>query len=148
MKPSTVAGLTVRLGRILSLTATMVGAACDVPASQTWVVSWMPDCGLGPCGTNVTIDQGGAITQRGPGTKVTSDDGQCTYLAPITGQWSGTIVMFTMSGGCGDEQLQGFTQGAADGEYGSATSAQGRITWTFTHGIPSITQDWTAYLLH
>lgn len=129
------------------LAATLLSAACDLPASQAWVVSWMPDCGLGTCGTNITIDQGGAISQRGTATMVVSVDGQCSYPAPITGQWSGTIFKFTMNGGGCGEQVQGFTQGEADGEYGSATRAEGTITWTFNDSA-SITQDWTAYLLH
>jgi hypothetical protein len=132
--------------KLLFLT-TILCASCAVPASQIWVVSWMPDCGLGPCGTNVTVDKGGAITQRDAGTKVTSFDGTCTYYAPISGQWSGQIFMFTMNGGCGGEQLQGFTQGDADGEYGDATTAQGSITWTFNNSGP-ITQTWTAYVLN
>lgn len=120
---------------------------CGVPSSQDWVVSWMPDCGLGPCGTNVTIDKGGAISQLDTPTKVVGPDGVCKYPAPITGQWSGKIFKFTMSGGGCGEQVQGFTQGEADGEYGVATKARGTITWTFNKGAP-ITQTWTASLLH
>lgn len=134
--------------KLIALTAALLCSSCAVPPSQIWVVSWMPDCGLGSCGTNVTVLQGGAISQRDTGTRVVSNDGVCTYFAPISGQWSGTIFEFTMSGGgCGGEQLQGFTQGDADGEYGDATTAQGTITWTFNNSA-SITQTWTARLLN
>jgi hypothetical protein len=119
----------------------------SLPASQIWVISWMPDCGLGPCGTNVTVLKGGAISQRGTGTGVVSIDGRCTYSAPISGQWSGTIFKFTMNcGGCG-ELMQGFTQGVANGNYGTATEAHGTISWTFNNS-PTITQTWTASLLN
>jgi hypothetical protein len=123
------------------------GCSPEPPASQVWVISWHPECGLGTCGTNVTIVKGGAITQRDPAMSVPTFDGKCEYSAPITGQWSGRIFEFTMNGGGCGEQMQGFTQGDADGEYGTATSAHGTITWRFNNSGP-ITQTWTAYLLH
>ncbi len=133
--------------RLLVVALSLAFSACGPPASQIWAVSWMPDCGLGSCGTNVTVDHGGAITQRDTGTTVTSNDGQCTYKAPISGQWSGTIFKFTMNGGGCGEILQGFTQGDANGVYGAATSAHGSITWNFNTST-SLTQTWTASLLN
>lgn len=139
--------MSARFTYLRLLAAGLALVSCGPPASQIWAVSWMPDCGLGPCGTNVTVVVGGAITQRDPPTKAISTDGKCTYPAPISGQWSGTIFKFTMNGGGCGEQLQGFTQGTANGEYGAATNANGSITWTFNNG-PSITQTWTATLLN
>ena len=78
--------------------------------------------------------------------RVTTFDGRCTYLAPISGQWSGTIFKFSMSGGGCGEMLQALTQGDANGEYGTATSARGTITWKFNNSGP-ITQTWTAILV-
>lgn len=81
------------------------------------------------------------------GAKVYSADGQCSYYAPVSGQWSGNIFQFSMNGGGCGETVQGFTQGTVNGAYGSATNASGTITWTFNKGGP-ITQGWTAHLLH
>lgn len=117
-----------------------------LPSSQVWVITFA-NCNLGTCGTNVTILKGGAISQKDKGVKVPSSNIACAYYAPISGQWSGTIFKFTMNGGACGEQLQGFTQGTAEGEYGTATTAQGSITWTFNNRGP-ISDTWTARLLY
>lgn len=137
---------------VASLLATSVPTGVEsLPSSQIWVISWMPDCGLGTCGTNVSVLKGGAISQRNTSTRVVSRDGNCSYSAPVSGQWSGTIFKFTMDGGGCNEIVQGFTQGTANGNYGTATSAHGTISWTFNKGAnirPTITQTWTATLLY
>lgn len=115
-----------------------------LPASQVWVITFA-NCNLGTCGTNVTILKGGAISQKGNGVRVAINS--CPYYAPISGQWSGNIFKFTMNGGGCGQQCQGFTQGTAEGEYGTAKRAQGSITWTFNNRGP-ITDTWTATLLY
>ena len=128
---------------IASVIPILSGCKKEIPAQQIWTISWMPNCGLGTCGTSVTILKGGAISQRGPATRVFV--GNCSYTAPVTGQWSGRIFKITMNGGGCGEQVQGFSQGNADGEYGKARTASGTITWTFNNQ-PSIVQTWTARL--
>ncbi len=115
-----------------------------VPASQVWTITWA-DCGLGTCGTSVTVLKGGSITQRNPAPKAFV--GACSYSIPVSGQWSGKIFKITqVGGGCG-ETVQSLSQGDANGEYGKATTAHGTVTWTFNKG-PSVTDTWTARLSH
>ncbi len=117
-----------------------------LPASQVWVINF-DNCPIGTCGTNVTILKGGAISQKDNAVRVVSKNGSCTYPAPVSGQWSGTIFKFTMNGGgCSGEQIQGYTQGVAVGEYGTATNAHGTISWTFNNR-PTETDTWKAILL-
>lgn len=132
---------------LLCLTTVFIGCKkLFLPSSQVWVIHFA-NCNLGTCGTNVTITKGGAISQKDNGVRVTTFNGACTYYAPVSGQWSGTIFKFTMNGGACGEQCQGFTQGTAEGEYGTATRAHGSITWTFNNSGP-ISDTWTAELLH
>lgn len=125
-----------------------ITSSCEKEAaSQTWVITFA-NCPIGTCGTNVTVLKGGAISQKGSAIQVVSLGGTCRYPAPISGQWSGTIFKFTMNGGgCSGEQIQGFTQGDSEGEYGKATKARGKITWTFNNSTP-VTDTWTAILLN
>lgn len=96
-----------------------------LPVSQVWVITFA-NCNLGTCRTNVTILKGGAISQKDNGVRVVTN-GSCSYFAPISGQWIGNIFKFTMNGGGCGQQFQGFTQGTAEGEYGTARKAQGSI---------------------
>lgn len=137
-----------RLARMATVLAVLLLAGCPeltgVPSSQVWVITWT-NCALGTCGTNVTILKGGSISQRG--TPPRAFVGACSYPLPVSGQLSGRIFKISQeSSGCG-EFAKSLSQGDANGEYGTATSARGTMTWTFLKG-PSVTDTWTATLLY
>ena len=137
-----------RLARMATVLSFLLLTGCPeltgVPASQVWVITWA-NCALGTCGTNVTILKGGSISQRG--TPPRAFVGACSYALPVSGQLSGKIFKINQeSSGCG-EFAKSLSQGDANGEYGTATSAHGTMTWTFLKG-PSVTDTWIATLLY
>ena len=126
-------GLTV-LAMTFVLTVSYGGSCSDLlgpPASQNWLVI-DEENELGRITmTYVTVLKGGAISQGG-GTYVQDVTGTCSFQVPLSGNWNGTIVRITSTGGaCG----VGYTltmEGDANAKYGDGDSMDGTYHITYT----------------
>ena len=107
------------------------------PSTQTWVlIDTQAQIGDGIRNvTYLTIDKGGAVNQ-GSGAFKVDVTASCSYQVPLSGNWSGTAVHITSTGGgCGAGYILTM-DGTANGAYGSATSMSGtyRISYSGIFG--------------
>jgi hypothetical protein len=125
--------------------ADLIGAA---PTSQEWLVVDNQN-NLGRITTTyVTVLNGGATSQAG-GPYRMDVTGSCSFLVPLSGNWNGSVVRLTSTGGsCGVGYVLTM-EGTSNGNYGDADTITGtyRITYNgaWTGGD---TGSWRATLVH
>lgn len=139
---------------VLVLAPLLAAASCDlgaltgggVPASQSWIISdESGNISVQPQ-TYMSVLKGGAMSQ-GPSPW---HDGttNCTFNIPLSGNWNGTVVIVTSTGGgCGIGYILTLT-GTANGEYGTADRIDGTYRISYTGGWPSSSGNWAAFLSH
>ena len=119
-----------------------------VPASQSWLVVDNQN-NLGRITTTyISVLKGGATSQGG-GPYRMDVTATCSFLVPLSGNWNGSIVRLTSTGGsCGVGYVLTM-DGTSNGEYGDADTITGtyRITYNgaWTGGD---TGTWRATLSH
>jgi hypothetical protein len=139
----------------VALTLVLVGgiscSAADLlgtPSTQSWIMIDNQNK-LGRITTTyLVVDKGGAISQGG-GPYVQDVTASCSFQVPLSGNWAGTAVHITSTGGGCSAGYILTMDGVANGAYGSADAASGtyRISYSgrFT-GVDNGT--WRATLSH
>lgn len=102
-----------------------------VPATQSWLLIDNQN-NLGRITTTyLSIDKGGAINQGG-GVYRQDVTATCSFPVTLSGNWNGSLVRITSTGGgCGAGYILTM-EGTANGNYGSATAMSGtyRISYS------------------
>jgi len=130
---------TRRYGRRLPFLAFLLalGTSCSaadllgVPSSQSWVVIDNQN-NLGRITTTYVSVLKGGSTSQGASAYRMDVTGMCSFLVPLSGNWNGSIIRLTSTGGaCGVGYLLTM-DGNTNGEYGEADSMSGtyRITYS------------------
>jgi hypothetical protein len=132
------------------LTSCSAADLLGTPSTQTWVlIDQQNEIGGGIRNTTyLSIDRGGAVNQGEGAYQVYVTDA-CYYTVPISGNWSGTAVHMTSTGGnCGAGYILTM-DGTANGSYGKATSMSGtyRISYSGVFG-GAANGTWTAEYSH
>jgi hypothetical protein len=104
-----------------------------VPSSQEWLVIDNQNT-LGRITTTyLNVIKGGAASQGGGAYRM-DVTGTCSFLVPLSGNWNGSIVRLTSTGGgCGVGYILTM-DGTANGEYGDATLITGTYRVTYSGG--------------
>lgn len=150
--------LFMRLRRtFLMVPAVAMLAACSVadlsgpgsvPSTQRWLII-DDDNIIGTITTTfVTVDKGGAMNQdSGPYRVFVTNN--CSYTVPLSGNWNGTAVRITSTGGsCGEGYILTMT-GDANDVYGKATTMTGTYKVSYTGPNPgSFSGTWHASFDH
>jgi hypothetical protein len=131
-----------------------LGTSCSaadllgVPSSQSWVVVDNQN-NLGRITTTyVTVLKGGATSQGGGAYRM-DVTGTCSFTVPLSGNWNGSIIRLTSTGGaCGVGYVLTM-DGNTNGAYGDADSMTGtyRITYSGAWGGGDA-GTWSASLSH
>ncbi|CAN5367714.1 hypothetical protein BH09GEM1_BH09GEM1_26700 [soil metagenome] len=141
----TQATLTLLLVVCASCSATdLLGA----PSTQSWVMIDNQNY-LGRITTTyLVVDKGGAISQGG-GPYVQDVTASCSFSVPLSGNWAGTAVHITSTGGsCGAGYILTM-DGIANGSYGSADAASGTYRISYSGKFSGVdTGTWRATLSH
>jgi hypothetical protein len=119
--------LTLLLGLLTSCSAAdFVG----VPASQSWLVVDNQN-NLGRITTTyMSVLKGGAMSQGG-GPYRMDVTAACSFLVPLSGNWNGSVVRITSTGGsCGVGYVLTM-EGTSNGEYGDADTITGTYHITY-----------------
>ncbi len=135
---------------LLLAVATSCSAAdlAGTPSTQSWVMIDDQNS-LGRITTTyLSIDKGGAINQ-GSGTYVQDVTATCSFSVPLSGNWSGTAVHITSTGGnCGAGYILTM-DGTANGAYGAADAMTGTYRISYSGKFSGVDNGtWRATLSH
>jgi len=98
--------------------------------------------------TYMTIDKGGAINQ-GSGVYTQDVTGNCSFPVPLSGNWSGTAVHITSTGGACNAGYILTMDGTASGAYGTAEWMSGTYRISYSGVFSGVdVGTWTATLSH
>lgn len=123
---------------VLLIAPALAAANCnllspDEPATQSWIVSDQDFLLSAQPQTPITILKGGAISQDG-GSWYDFGTPTCKFFMPLSGNWNGTIVRITSTGGsCGVGYILTL-EGTANGKYGKADHMTGTYRITYSGG--------------
>ena len=119
-----------------------------MPSSQVWLVVDEDNNIADLTFANVTVAKGGAISQ-GLGNSRQTVTNSCAFQVPLSGNWNGTIVRITSTGGgCGVGYILTM-EGNSQGEYGDATTWSGTYRISYTGAFSgTYTGDWRGSLDH
>jgi len=124
------------------------GGLGDVPSTQRWLII-DEENNIGAITTTfMTVDKGGAMNQdSGPYRAFVTNS--CSYTVPLSGNWNGTAVRITSTGGgCGEGYILTMT-GTANDVYGKATTMAGTYKISYTGpNAGSFSGNWNASFDH
>lgn len=129
------------IGALASCSAADFGV---IPSSQNWTIF------DGEQFAQVTIDKGGAMSQEAGGRVFSYGvTATCSMPIPLSGNWSGTAVRITSTGGaCGAGYILTMT-GTANGAYGDGDSMSGTYRISYSGKLSGVdTGNWTGTLVH